>query len=62
MTTRDTKDNLPPEVSVGTRRKVYEAPRILSREPLEVFAATCAPPAGKASFGAGGQCTLFTNS
>ena len=27
----------------GTRRKPYERPRILSREPLEAVAAVCAP-------------------
>jgi hypothetical protein len=31
------------------RRKPYARPQILSREPLEAMAATCARPFGKAS-------------
>ena len=35
------------------RKKAYEAPRILSREPLEAVAAVCAPsPPAKANPGA----------
>ena len=38
----------PAQLTVGDGRKVYERPRILSREPLEVMAATCTKPFGKA--------------
>lgn len=40
MSSRDSHDR--DEASSGAR-KPYEPPRILSREPLEVIAATCSP-------------------
>ena len=41
------------------KKRTYEAPRILSREKLEVVAVACSP--GKAS-GQGGDCLNFANS
>jgi hypothetical protein len=40
------------EDPAGPRKRAYEAPRILYREPLEAMAAICAPaPPAKSNFG-----------
>jgi len=40
------KDDTAADVAAGSPRLPYEAPRILSVEPLEAVAATCDPPTG----------------